>query len=250
MLHPDILTCPLAHRGLHDRGAGRIENSTTAISTAIEAGYGIELDLQLSADGHAMVFHDYDLGRLTKEAGAIRQRSADALRQIELTGSTDKIPTLEEVLDLVASQAPLLLELKDQDGALGPNIGALEDAVIRDLSGYDGPVAVMSFNPYSMIHIAKEAPSLTRGLTTGPFRATDWGLVPQATRERLRDIPDFEASGASFISHDVRDLQNPAVARLKERGIPVLCWTVRSTGAEAAARRIADNVTFEGYFPA
>ncbi|WP_101068392.1 glycerophosphodiester phosphodiesterase family protein [Roseovarius salinarum] len=240
---------PIAHRALHDTAAGRPENSRAAIRAAIEAGYAIEIDLQLSRDGRAMVFHDYDLRRLTGETGPVRRRTANDLGRIALAGTEEGIPTLAEVLALVDSAVPLLIELKDQAGGLGPDVGPLEEAAARDLAGYDGVAALMSFNPHSVARLAQCAPDVPRGLTTCAFKAENWPLLRRATRRRLREIPDYNATGACFISHDANDLARPRVAALKQAGAAVLCWTVRSPKAEARARKLADNVTFEGYLP-
>jgi len=246
-LPPAFLGAPIAHRAYHDRAAGRPENSRAAIQAAITAGYGIEIDIQPSADGRAMVFHDYDLARLTGETGAVKQRGAEELGRLTLLGGKEGIPTLAEVLALVAGRVPLLIEIKDQDGAMGPGVGALEEAVVRDLSRYAGEVALMSFNPHSVAVLSEAMPDRPRGLTTCGYRLENWPLLPKATRTLLRDIPDYGRTGASFISHDARDLDRPRVAELKNEGAAVLCWTIRSPEAEAQARRIARNVTFEGY---
>lgn len=244
-----FLAVPLAHRGLHDRDAGRPENSRAAVRAAIAAGYGIEIDLQASRDGHAMVFHDYDLGRLTSETGPVRRRDAAQLAQIRLKGGDEGIPDLPEILALVAGQVPLLVELKDQHGQMGETDGALESATAAALTDYAGPVAVMSFNPHMMIAMAARAPQVPRGLVTGAFSAENWPLLPEETRARLRAIRDYDAAGAGFVSHEAGDLDSPHLSRLRARGAPILCWTVRSAEAEARARRGADTVTFEGYLP-
>ncbi|MGG7643195.1 glycerophosphodiester phosphodiesterase family protein [Rhodovulum sp. YNF3179] len=251
MTLPDIfLARPIAHRGFHDRTRGAIENAPAAIRAAIAAGYGIEIDLQLSADGAAMVFHDYRLDRLTAESGPVRQRSAAELGRTAFRGSGgETIPTLEEVLDIVDGQVPLLIEIKDQDGALGPGTGALEAATAAALAGYAGPVAVMSFNPHAVAAFAEAAPDVPRGLTTCSFPAEHWGGLPRDRAARLRGIPDFDRVGASFVSHRAGDLDRPRLAELKTGGAGILCWTIRSPEAEAEARRIADNITFEGYRP-
>lgn len=243
-------TTPIAHRGFHHRDAGRPENSFAAFQAAIDRGYGIELDVQLSRDGVALVFHDYALDRLTGQTGAIRQRDADDLCQITLTGGSDTIPTLPQVLELIAGRVPLLVEIKDQDGAMGVNVGQLEDATAQILHRYAGPVAVMSFNPNSVQQMAIHAPQIPRGLVTCGYTAQDWPLLGAATRHRLRDIPDFDTVSASFISHDVVDLQAVRLLALKAQGTPILCWTVRSAEQETDARQVADNITFEGYLPA
>jgi len=247
VLPDDLLRLPVAHRAYHDIARGRPENSRAAVRAAIEAGYAIEIDLQLTADGQAMVFHDYDLGRLTGQSGPLRRRSADEAGAVPLLhGDGETIPRFEDILGLVAGRVPLLVELKDQDGAMGPDVGPLEAATARALSGYAGPVAVMSFNPHSMAEMARLAPDLPRGLTTSSYKPEDWPLS-RDTCDRLREIPDFERVGAAFISHEADDLARPRVRALHADGVPVLCWTITSPEAEAEARKLADNITFEGY---
>tara|TARA_R110002049_G_scaffold117332_3_gene270649 strand:+ start:43095 stop:43859 length:765 start_codon:yes stop_codon:yes gene_type:complete len=242
-----FLTTPLAHRALHDVTDHRPENSRAAIRAAIAGGYGIEIDLQLSGDGVAMVFHDYMLDRLTPETGALRLRSAAALAQIPLTGGDgETIPTLDEVLALVGGRVPLLIEIKDQDGGMGPDIGPLETATAAALVNYRGDVALMSFNPHSVGEMARLLPQVPRGITTSAYLPEDWPL-PAKTCDHLREIPDYASAGACFISHESFDLSRPRVGALKQAGAAVLCWTIRSPEEEATAREIADNITFEGY---
>jgi len=248
-LPSDFLTMPLAHRGLHDAVAGRPENSIAAFNAAIENGYGTELDAQMSADGQAMVFHDYDLTRLTGVQATVQQRTANALGELSLLNSAEKIQTLETVLQCVAGRVPVMVEIKDQDGLLGPNVGALEKAVAKVVTSYQGPVAVMSFNPHSVIALDKFAPDTPHGLATGNFPAKVWPQLPQETRKMLRKIPYLQRSGACFITHSIAGLHRPLVQRIKANGMPVLCWTVTSQEVEDEARRFADNITFEGYRP-
>lgn len=246
-----FLRLPIAHRALHDRAAGRIENSPAAIRAAIAHGYAIEIDLQLSKDGVAMVFHDDQLDRLTAEKGFVRSRTAAELGQIALTGGTDTIPSFAEVLDLVAGRVPLLVEIKDQSLMMGPTDGRLEAATAEALKGYKGDVAVMSFNPAAIHHMARLAPDLPRGLTTAAYDAESWAPMPEDMCAHFRAIPDYDATGSSFISHEAADLPHrPRVAELKAKGAAILCWTIRSAQEEAAARAIAANVTFEGYLSA
>ena len=241
-----FVTIPLTHRALHDVAKGLPENSRAAIRAAIAAGYGIEIDVQLSADDAAMVFHDYHLESLTDAQGAIRLFTADVLKTTPLRGGDEGIPDLPEVLDIVAGQVPLLIELKDQDGDMGPNVGPLERATAQALKGYQGDVAVMSFNPHSVAMMRELCPDVPRGLTTSAYRREDWPLS-EATCTTLRDIPDYERVGASFISHEHDDLDRPRVAELKAAGAVICCWTIRSAAQEAQARQVADNITFEMY---
>ncbi|SFR59763.1 Glycerophosphoryl diester phosphodiesterase [Yoonia tamlensis] len=238
---------PITHRALHDRANGRVENSLASIKAAIDAGYGIEIDVQLSRDGHAVVFHDDLLDRLTAQTGPVRARDLAELVQIPLTDDAGTIPTLPEVLAIVDGQVPLLIEIKDQDGEMGPNVGPLEQATAKALASYTGDVAVMSFNPHSVAAMALLAPHIPRGITTSSYLAEFWPEVPAARRDKLRDIPDYDRTGACFISHEFDDLDRPRVAALKSLGARVLCWTIRSPAAEAKAREVAENVTFEGY---
>ncbi|WP_284163862.1 glycerophosphodiester phosphodiesterase family protein [Frigidibacter sp. SD6-1] len=242
-----FLRLPITHRAFHDRAARRPENSRAAIRAAIAAGYGVEIDIQPSADGVPMVFHDYDLRRLTGQPGRVRGLTAAELGALPLLDADEGIPTLAEVLAIVGGQVPLLIEIKDQDGAMGAALGDLEQAVAEALKGYPGDVALMSFNPHSVAALADLAPDRPRGLTTSAYRAEDWPLLPATVRDHLREIPDLDRVGASFISHEAADLDRPLVAVLKARGTRVLCWTIRSPEAEAKARRVAENVTFESY---
>ncbi len=246
-LPPEFLTRPLAHRGLHGLAPGAPENSVAAFQRAVEQGYGIELDVQLSRDGQAMVIHDENLDRLTGETGPVRSRSARELGEIHLNGGGGGIPTLAEVLMLVDRRVPVLIEIKDQDGQLGANTGTLEAATARALQDAKGPVAVMSFNPHAVAAVKGVDPSIPLGLVTDPFRPEDWDGVPHQRLAELRPIDDAVRLDVGFISHDRSDLGSEAVAAIKAAGLPVLCWTVRSPAEEKTARKIADNITFEGY---
>jgi glycerophosphoryl diester phosphodiesterase len=223
-----------------------VENSRAAARAAMEAGYGIELDLQLTSCGEAVVFHDEALPRLTGAPGLLNDYSAEALAGIHLRGTDEGIPKLAEFLDLVDGRVPLLIEIKDQTGSLSPEVGPLEERVAECLKGYEGPVAVMSFNPHSVAALADMAPLVPRGLTSCAFENREWAL-PDYRRAELAGLADAERVGASFVSHDHRDLSNPALKRVKDAGFKIITWTIRSEEEEAAARAFADNITFEGY---
>lgn len=248
-LPPEFLTRPLAHRGLHDIGKGIPENSRAAFEAAITAGYGIELDVQQSSDGHAMVFHDYELERLSPETGLVRRHSRAELRRFPLLGSKETIPDLDEVLDLVAARTPILIEIKDLDGARLHDVGPLEMDVARAVKDYAGPVAVMSFNPHAVEVMASAAPQIPRGLTTCDYQPVDWPDLPEEVRMELREVPHFDHVGASFVSHMASDLGRPRITELKSHGARILCWTIKNQAQEDAARKIAHNITFEGYLP-
>jgi glycerophosphoryl diester phosphodiesterase len=251
---PDsFLRLPLAHRGYHDHGKGVIENSPSAFRAAIAAGDGIELDVQRSADDVPVVFHDDDMDRLTDLSGDFRSFTVRELGRTVLRGGSDRIPTLKEVLALVAGRVPLLIEIKENWNTMEDTDGILERAVAEALVGYAGPVAVMAFNPHCIAHMARLAPDVPRGLTTEAYDPVLNAPIPADVCAYLREIPDYDRTLSSFISHQVSDLGRPRVAALKAQGAAILCWTVRSALDEALARRIAHNITFEGYaapFPA
>jgi glycerophosphoryl diester phosphodiesterase len=242
-----FLNRPFAHRGFHNRALGHIENSSSAIVAAIAAGYGIEIDVQLSKDGVAMVFHDETLDRLTPQSGLVCDYLATELQKIHLKDSQDMIPTLDQILGLVAGQAPLLIEIKDQTGDMSVSDGRLETATAKALRAYAGPVAVMSFNPHSIALMADFAPNLARGLTTSAYDYDDWAPLAPQICDHLRAIPDYDRTGACFISHEAGDLDRPRVAELRAQGAHIQCWTIKSQAAEQNARRFADNITFEQY---
>ena len=246
-LPPAFLTRPIAHRGYHNKAEGMIENSPSAFAAAIAAGYPIELDLQLSRDGVPMVFHDDTLERLTAETGAVRDRDAAELETFTLKGGTDRIPTLARVLEQVDGAVPLLIELKDQHGAMGETDGTLERAALDVLKSYEGQFALMSFNPSMMAKVAELSPDTPRGIIGCAWRKIDEPHVPVDRRAELATIPGFKEIDADFLSHDHTDLDSPRVEQLKAQGVPILCWTIRSPEQERQARKIADNITFEGY---
>lgn len=246
-LPPSFLTTPLAHRGYHNVALRRPENSLSAFRAAVEAGYGIELDVQLCADGQAMVFHDDKLDRMTGVPGAVMDHTAPELGLVWLLDSDDKIPTLPEVLAVVAGRVPVLIEIKDRFDTMMTTDGRLEQATANALESYGGPVAVMSFNPHCVAEISRLAPQVPRGLATEYFDPELCAPIPPDLCARLRGIPDYDRTESGFISHRAADLTYPRVAELKSRGAAILCWTIRSPEQEAKARQIADNITFEAY---
>lgn len=223
---------PYAHRGLH--GGGIIENSRAAFSAAIAAGHGIELDVQGSADGEAFVFHDAKLDRLTGERGEFAAHSGAELERIALTGTSETLPRLSEILALVASRVPILIEVK----APGALVGVLCLAVRRALEGYRGPVAVMSFNPAVGRWFHDHAPRIVRGLVVTEEK--DRGLTGRAKRH----ISLWHAR-PDFLAYDIRDLPSRFAAQQRQRGLPVLTWTVRSDENRQTAMHHADQIIYE-----
>jgi len=248
-LSSDFWAKPFAHRGLHD--AERAENSLAAIEAAINSGFAIEIDIQPSSDGEAMVFHDYSLDRLTTETGRIHLRSIDALRAIPLSGGGGGIPSLSEALDLIAGRVNVLIEIKDQSEGFRATDGALEQRVC-DLVAEAGQVencAIMSFNPFSAGIVRDYLPEIARGVVSYDFEHEHDAAIDPRHRADLAALRWFEESGADFVSYGALSLPNKRVNALQAVGVPVFCWTIRSPEQAKIALKHCDQITFEGYLP-
>ncbi len=250
-----FLSRPVAHRGLHNVAGGVVENSLPAFEAAIRGGSSIECDLQPAADSIPVVFHDERLERLTGESGPVDRREAAELARVRLrdcsAGST--IPTLSEMLALVEGRVPIFAEVKSGWGA------RLDDAafvaeIARLVRAYRGPLALMSFNPAIVAALANAAPDVPRGLVSGSYRRADgsgWlaDVLDDPARDRLREVADLEAVGASFVAYEVAALPTPRTSDLRAAGVPVLAWTVRTPSEWTAAHQYADQAIFEGEAP-
>lgn len=223
---------PFAHRGLH--GGGRIENSRAAFAAAIDGGFGIELDVQLSGDRVAMVFHDYQLDRLTDARGDVAERSAAELASIQLSGTDEPIPTLTEILSLIAGRTSLLIEIKSPDR----HVRALCGAVDAALASYLGPVGVMSFNPEVGRWFARHRRERLRGLVV-----TENGKHGRLGRIK-RNLSIWRAR-PDFLAYDIRDLPSDVAALVRFGGTPVYTWTVRTDEDRTRAAEHADQIIFE-----
>ncbi|MFC4293584.1 glycerophosphodiester phosphodiesterase family protein [Novosphingobium tardum] len=232
-----LRSATFAHRGLHGVGGeGPIENSPTAFADAIARGLGIECDVQRSADGQAMVFHDWTLERLTAATGPVVEKSAEELGSLRLGKSADTIFTLPQLLDLVGGRVPLLIEIKSRrDVRFAPLCLAVRSA----LEGYRGPVAVMSFDPRVCAWFARHNAHIVRGLVV-----TEEGHRGRAGR--LRRQLSLWAARPDFLAYDVRDLPSRFAAAQRKRGLPLLTWTVRSPELAARAALHADAPIAEG----
>jgi glycerophosphoryl diester phosphodiesterase len=244
----DWLTArPIAHRGLHDAAAGAIENTASAVRRAIDGNFGIEVDLQITADGEAVVFHDATLDRLTEQQGRLAAMTAEALRSVPFKQTSDRIISLGELCDLVAGRVTLLLELK----SLHDGDRRLPQRVADVLRSYAGPVAAMSFDPDQVLQLRTAAPGLPRGITAGGQRPGERKQTVAASGKSHRAYAwDVLRMQPHFVAYAVQEL--PALAPLMARyllGLPLLTWTVRTAADRARAARWADQMIFEGFRP-
>ena len=242
-----LIARPVAHRGLHDAAAGVIENTSSAFAAAAAANYAIECDLQISADGEAMVHHDDALGRLTDGSGRLDQITSAALKRVAFKATADQMISVGELCDLVAGRVTLVIELKS--GRAGDR--RLADRAAAVLSAYGGPAAVMSFDPEQIVSLRTSAPRLPRGIVARARRdISTWGGFSTAASK-----PGLTAGrrcGHSRDSSPIRSRICPAALRSRcviFLGMPLLTWTVRSIADRQRAARWADQMIFEGFRP-
>lgn len=238
---------PIAHRGLHGRAAGIVENTPSAVARAIEAGYGVEIDVRETADGGVVVFHDSTLDRLTGETGPVAARTAAELRRIAITGSADRIWTLDECLDLVGDRAPLVIEIKT-DGSGG---AAHAQRVAELVAARGGQVAVKSFDPRAVRMARLVAPAVPRGVIGEAFAddAPGWKALGPVRRKAMRTLRHLRVTQPDFLSWSLDDVDRAEVAAFHASGKPVMSWTVRSLADQARALGHADQIVFENFRP-
>ena len=238
---------PIAHRGLHDASRGVIENTASAFSAAIAGEYGIECDLQISADGEAMVYHDDALGRLTEGSGRLAELKATDIQAVHFKNCTDRILALGDLCALVGGRTTLLLELKSRfDGDV-----RLPRRCVQVLSGYTGPVAIMSFDPAQIEAVRHAAPQMTRGIVAERYyRHSEWDRLSRWQKRRMAWLLHTPQSRPHFLAYSVKDLPAmPAAMARTVAGWPVLAWTVRTEDDRKASARWADQMIFEGWRP-
>lgn len=243
-----LVARPIAHRGLHDLTSGVIENSASAAEAAITGGFGIECDVQLTADGEAVVFHDFVLDRLTGESGAVVERKAAELSAITLKGSSDRIPTLSDFLDRIGGRVPLVIEIKSRfDGNL-----ALTRRTVEVLAGYKShPIVIKSFDPDIVTALREIAPEFPRGIVAmNAYDYGDYDSLSPARKHALANLLHFTESQPHFLSWKVVDLESAAPYLCRNAlGMPLMSWTVRTPEERQRAAQFADQMVFEGFRP-
>jgi glycerophosphoryl diester phosphodiesterase len=225
---------PIAHRGYHDQNKFVWENTLSAFSRAVEAGFAIECDLHYASDAVPIIFHDENLERLCSMQGDIRDRTSQELGLLSVGGTKDKIPTLKQLLDLVKGKVPLVLELKGREA----DDEGFAETVLEVLEGYEGKVALMSFDHWLLRDLKALNAPYPLGLTAGGNTPEDF-----AGHEAAMEI------GLDFISYFFADIPNSFITAQREKGIVVITWTVRDETALKYSFENADQITFEGFDP-
>jgi glycerophosphoryl diester phosphodiesterase len=245
---PDWLTArPIAHRGLHDAASGIIENMPAAALAAISGNFSIECDIQLTADGEAMVHHDDALGRLTEGSGALRGMTADQLREVSFKGTSERMISLGDLCVLVRGRVPLLIEVKSHfDGDR-----KLVSRMAQVLASYAGPAVGMSFDPDQLLALRDLMPDLPRGIVAErSYDEADWPEAAPDQRRGMRHLRHAFRTRPHFVAYWVDELPAPApwIGR-HIFGLPLLAWTVRTAAQRERAARYADQIIFEGFRP-
>jgi glycerophosphoryl diester phosphodiesterase len=248
MSAPAWLTArPIAHRGLHDRAKGIVENTLSAADAAIAGNFAIECDVQDTADGDAVVFHDHTLDRLTDQHGPVRGRTAAELTALAVAGTGDRIPTLQRFLERVNGRVPLVVEIKSRfDGDL-----RLTNRTVEIVSRYAGPLVLKSFDPTVVGALRGVAPSLPRGIVAqGRYEGGEWQNLSEETRHGMANLLHLPHTQPDFISWRVGDLPLAAPFLCRHLAkMPVMAWTVRSDEDRRRAAAHADQMVFEGFVP-
>jgi glycerophosphoryl diester phosphodiesterase len=245
---PDWLTArPVAHRGLHDIARGIVENMPAAAQAAVAGNFAIECDIQLTADGEAMVHHDDALGRLTEGSGALLGKTAAELKAVRFKNTDERMMTLGDLCAMVAGRVPLVIEVKSHfDGDR-----KLVKRMAEVLTAYSGPAVGMSFDPDQVLALREIMPQLPRGIVAErDYTETDW---PEASTEQRRGMTHLRHAFRTrphFVAYWVNELPSmaPWIAR-NVFGLPLLSWTVRTPEQRARAARYADQMIFEGFLP-
>ncbi|TAI64288.1 glycerophosphodiester phosphodiesterase [Bradyrhizobium sp. Leo170] len=248
MRAPDWLTArPVAHRGLHDVARGIIENMPAAAEAAIAGNFTIECDIQLTADGEAMVHHDDALGRLTEGSGLLLTKTAAELKAVRFKDTDERMMSLGDLCALVAGRVPLLVEVKSHfDGDR-----KLVKRMAEVLSSYSGPVVGMSFDPDQVLALREIMPRLHRGITAQRnYDDGYWAKLTPAQRDSMLYLRHGFRTEPHFVAYWIDQLPAPApwIAR-NLFGCPLLAWTVRTPEQRARAARYADQMIFEGFMP-
>ena len=246
----EVMERPIAHRGLHDSGNGIIENSPSAFKAAIEAGYAIECDLQLTADEIPIVIHDGTLDRVTEQSGRVRDISAGQATKIKLAGSKkpDRILSFADLLKLVDSRVAIAIELKPQVDGLNRK---LAETAVEALKNYHGPIAFISFAPELLVHVKECGFKGPTGIIIERFVSEEaQDHLNWFQRFSMRHLLHYPRTRFDFVDCDQNALDMPAVRLFHALGFPLAAWTIRSQEQADQALKHSDQYAFEGFIPA
>jgi glycerophosphoryl diester phosphodiesterase len=232
-----------AHRGLHNEE--RAENSLSAFKAAVDAGFGIEMDVRLSKDRKLVVFHDDTLDRVCGVSGKVVDFTADELAKLSLNGTGEGVPTLKEVLAVVDGKVPLIIEVKEDSGD-----AAVSAAVEKELFPYKGAFVLESFNPLTVARVSKSFPEVCCGFLSRHF-TKDPEHKGNILYFALQHLLFNRICNPSFIAYHHEHYYMPVLRLVRLLGARTVAWTVRSKEEELAAYEHGfDTIILENYIPA
>jgi glycerophosphoryl diester phosphodiesterase len=244
-LDPALFLVPMAHRGLFDPSAGILENTWPAFAAAIDADLGIECDVRPAAGGLPVVFHDDTIDRLVDGRGKVADLTGDDLATLRYAGQDTAILTFAALLEQVGGRVPLLVEIKSE---WDPPDHAFLFQVCRMAAYYDGPIALMSFDPAVIAAVKEYAPQVPRGIVSGSFEGEGWwnDRIDPVRAARLRDLGESAEAEPDFYAYEVAALGSPVTRYVREvLGLPLFTWTVRTAQDRQLADAYADAPIFE-----
>ncbi len=234
-----------AHRGYHDEEKGIPENSMAAFQRGVEAGFGMELDVHVSKDGHLVVLHDHELRRMCGVEGRVEEKTLEELEQLHLLDTEEKIPLLRQVLELVDGRVPLIIELK-----VMKNHEELCQKVSKLLDEYSGLYCIESFDPRAVAWYKKHRPEVVRGQLLTYLRKYGNTEYPALLDFALRNLLTNCWTQPDFIAYDVRERENLSLQLCRKLyHVCEVDWTVRSPELYRKVKADHALVIFENFDP-
>jgi glycerophosphoryl diester phosphodiesterase len=239
ILPDELVGRPFAHRGLWNLDEAP-ENSLRAMEEACQSFYNIEFDVRLSADGHPVVFHDDSLERMTGRPERVDDLSAAELHTVPLRGTNQGVPTLSEVLHQVGGRVMVLIELKAHQ-----NIYELEPLVAEQLSHYEGPFAVISFDAGMLGWFADNYPDFPRGMDASGFSDEALQTADSDLENIFEGLVDLARPHFLVLNKDM--VGGRIATKFRNAGLPVIAWTIRGAEEISTVSEHCDNIIFEGF---
>ncbi|MEG2310691.1 MAG: glycerophosphodiester phosphodiesterase family protein [Clostridia bacterium] len=235
----DILEYKLiAHRGLHSKELNIPENSIPAFEKAVAANFAIELDVHVSLDKQLVVFHDHNLLRMTGLDKEIELCTLDEIKSLKLNNTKYTIPTFDEVLKIVDKKVALLIEIKNNKIASGPEI-----QLLKALQTYDGHYAIESFNPISIKYFKDNAPNIARGLLTQNEFENIKSTIKSFILKNIK--PPKILLKLDFISYKIDDLTEDICKKYKKNNMYIFGWTIANKEQYEKAKKMCDGIIFD-----
>ena len=233
-----------AHRGLHTRDRSVPENCLSGFAEAVRQGYGIEFDVHITADEQLVVFHDNDISRMCGTDGVIERMTLQEIKELRLAETDERIPTFDEVLQLVDGCVPLVIELKDSKNGKNDRLCEL---VAARLDEYSGPYCIESFHPFIVAWFRRNRPNVVRGQLTMQMDGYKGEVAPPAAFALSRALTNV-LTRPHFIAHR-KGRRSFSVLMAERLGAMRFVWTIHPDDPIQKIEKDADGMIFEFYRP-